>query len=200
MTEGGRKNALLILLIFAVFAAPALISWLLLGFTDIGEESGGHGRLIEPPRPLPNLTLSNPKAEGDEARLHGKWSLLYLNRGVCGQACERNLYRMRQLRLATGKHAPRVQRVLVQLDEEPRPLDEDQQKHFAGQLVLWVMNEKAFPGIDIFRVDGTLPPYEGQAIYLVDPLGNLMMVYPADTQPKGIIRDLNRLLRYSRIG
>jgi hypothetical protein len=37
-------------------------------------------------------------------------------------------------------------------------------------------------------------------IYVVDPLGNFMMSYPADADPNGIRKDLARLLRASRIG
>ena len=37
-------------------------------------------------------------------------------------------------------------------------------------------------------------------IYLVDPLGNLMMRYPRDPDPAKLVKDLQRLLRYSRIG
>ena len=37
-------------------------------------------------------------------------------------------------------------------------------------------------------------------IYLVDPLGNLMLRFPRDPDPSRMIKDLQRLLRYSRIG
>ena len=36
-----------------------------------------------------------------------------------------------------------------------------------------------------------------QGLFLVDPRGYLMMYYPYDTNPSGIIRDLKRLLRLS---
>jgi hypothetical protein len=37
-------------------------------------------------------------------------------------------------------------------------------------------------------------------IYVVDPLGNLMMRYPEDPDPGRVIKDLERLLKLSRIG
>jgi hypothetical protein len=37
-------------------------------------------------------------------------------------------------------------------------------------------------------------------IYLIDPLGNLMMSYGADVKSKGMLEDLKRLLRLSSIG
>jgi hypothetical protein len=37
-------------------------------------------------------------------------------------------------------------------------------------------------------------------IYLVDPLGNLMMRFPPDPDPARVIKDLQRLLRASSFG
>ena len=43
--------------------------------------------------------------------------------------------------------------------------------------------------------DANTPP-----IYLIDPLGNLMMSYAPDAKPKGMLEDMKRLLRLSHIG
>jgi len=37
-------------------------------------------------------------------------------------------------------------------------------------------------------------------IYIVDPLGNLMMSYPADADPSKMRKDLSRLLKVSHVG
>jgi hypothetical protein len=37
-------------------------------------------------------------------------------------------------------------------------------------------------------------------IYLVDPLGNLMLRFPRDPEPRLMIKDLARLLKASQIG
>lgn len=201
MTENGKRKPLLLLLIFAMFAAPALISWLLLGFGNVGNEGGAsHGQLIDPPRPLPDMLLVNPSKAGDQVSLHGKWSLVYLHEGSCEQNCAENLYKMRQIRLATGKHAPRLQRVLLQFGDNDEPLSAEHKQHFAGQLVLPASKTEQFPGIASFRLGESGSPIQEHRIYLVDPLGNLMLAYPEGAEPRGIIKDLNRLLRYSRIG
>ena len=44
------------------------------------------------------------------------------------------------------------------------------------------------------------PAFTRDHIYLVDPLGNLMLRFPRDPDPSRMIKDLQRLLRYSRIG
>lgn len=201
MTQGSKRGRLVVVLIFALFAAPAVISWLLLSYTSIGESSGGsHGSLVSPPRPLPNMQLQNLVDPQQPETLHGKWSMLYLHEGKCLEVCADNLYKIRQIRLASGKHAPRLQRVLVQLGNEEQPLNDQQLQAFAGQLMLKTEDVENFPGISVFRLQQDDAPLQQRRIYLVDPLGNLMLAYPEKAEPKGIIKDLKRLLRYSRIG
>ena len=49
---------------------------------------------------------------------------------------------------------------------------------------------------------GALPFAGAQTdhIYLVDPLGNLVLRYPRDADPSRIRKDIERLLKVSRIG
>lgn len=197
----GKQTILVIL--FAVFALPPLLSWYLFNYTDLGKgrNSGAHGLLVAPPRPLPDWSLVNPAhKDAAETRLHGKWTLVYPLNGQCLEACLRNLYKMRQLRLAAGKHAGRVQRAVLVVNGERDAPTTGQLLDYPGQMLL-------FPGdIDndtltsLFRLTADDRPFDEDRLYLVDPLGNLMMIYPATTPPDGIIKDLNRLLRYSRTG
>jgi len=46
-----------------------------------------------------------------------------------------------------------------------------------------------------FPTDGR--PY---SVFIVDPLGNLMMSYDSRQNPKGLLEDLQKLLRLSHIG
>jgi cytochrome oxidase Cu insertion factor (SCO1/SenC/PrrC family) len=43
-------------------------------------------------------------------------------------------------------------------------------------------------------------PTHPRAIYLVDPLGQVMMRYPDQPDPKKMIKDFQRLMKYSRLG
>ena len=47
---------------------------------------------------------------------------------------------------------------------------------------------------------GEFPGETRDHIYLVDPLGNLMMRFPRDPDPSKMLKDLQRLLKYSGIG
>ena len=117
--------------------------------------------------------------------LRGKWVLVMFDASACDARCEQKLYYMRQVRRAQGKDMSRVERVWVITDgagprEEILPGIEGTR--------LAVLSEKEFPGKAVDH------------IYLVDPLGNLMMRFPRDPDPSRMIKDLQRLLRYSRFG
>ncbi len=198
-----KSNRLVVPALVLIFIAPMLLSWWLLNYTEYGRGNvnASHGKLIVPPRSLEDASLQNISNISDnEQRLYGKWSLIYLHKGSCEKVCLENLYKMRQVRLASGKYATRIQRVTVLTGKKDVFMEEDQKEHFKGQLVLRTENTKQFSTLDVFALREDEDPVLEKRIYLVDPLGNLMMSYPSDAEPAGIIKDLKRLLRYSRIG
>lgn len=155
------------------------------------ERSINYGELLEP-RPLPDPALT--LADGTPFRLSslkGKWVLAMVDGAECDAYCEKKLITMRQLRLTQGKNMDRVERVWLISDEAaPR-----------GAAVA------DYPGTWVARATGSalLPPFPARPaasdhIYLIDPLGNLMMRYPRDPDPQLMIKDLTRVLKASRIG
>lgn len=197
-----RKQAVLIIL-FAVFALPPLLSWYLFNYTDLGTggNATGHGTLIAPPRPLPDWPLIDPAdGNGTQHPLRGKWTLVYPLNGECREACLRNLYKMRQLRLATGKHAGRVQRALLLTGGASVAPATAQLLEYPGLMLLSPEDMDGEALRSLFRLTDDDQPFAQERLYLVDPLGNLMMCYSGTAEPGGIIEDLTRLLKYSRSG
>ena len=183
-----------IVAIAALFVAPVVVAWFMFSRqSGAGYIAGAHGILAEPPVPLGNMELPAGGDAGADAQLAGRWSLLYLHQGACGPVCEEALMRMRQVRLALGKDAGRLQRVFVPLDP---PGNED------GNLA------QAFPGMAI--VPGGAPGRSALLeriglrrpgeVLLVDPLGNLVLSYPPEADADGLFRDTRHLLRLSKIG
>ena len=201
-TKSTNKNTWIIAAIFLLFSAPFITSWYLLTFTEIGrgDASPSHGELIKPSIQVKNLALFNPVTGEFSGKLHGKWSLLYLAEDSCTDNCRQGLYKLRQIRLATGKHAHRVQRVLAVFSEQlPGYIADDLVQEYRGQLLVMAdkitrthaeQEDTYFDREQVYK----------KRIYLVDPQGNLVLSYPAEVDPKGIIKDLKRLLKYSRIG
>jgi cytochrome oxidase Cu insertion factor (SCO1/SenC/PrrC family) len=148
-------------------------------------------------RPLPEvaLTLADGTQAGPEF-LRGEWHLIYLGGGDCVADCRAALVKMRQVRLALDKDMDRVGRVFL----------------YAGELTAVDYLVHEHPGLAAAGVDGEAGarlleafPDPGAAVtsgklYVVDPLGNLMMSYPGDAPPKSILTDLERLLKLSHIG
>ena len=172
-----RKSARFVALIFVVCAAPFVLAWLAYEFRWGAGQSGNYGELI-PPRPV----------AGPLTALRGKWVLVTLDRAACDAACEKKLYVVRQARRAQGKDLDRVERLWLVTDHG-KPSAE-LLAAIEGSHV--VAADPAF--VKSFAADA--PDH----IYLVDPLGNLMMRFPPQPDPAKVIKDLQRLLRYSRFG
>ena len=183
----GRRVALLIL---ALCALPTVAAWLAY-FVWQPQARANYGELIEPQR------LRDPELRLVDGRpfrlsqLRGKWVMLHIDSGACTEWCRKKLLYMRQARLAQGKAMARVERVWLVADP------------VAPEEAL----SREFEGTRIARAEGSAVLAEFPAvrsrtdhIYVVDPLGNLMLRFPADPDPRRIVKDLARLLRASRIG
>ena len=125
------------------------------------------------------------------SELKGKWILLQFDEAACLEACRVKLYNMRQVRLAQGREMERVERVWLILDEV--------------QLETLLLRE--YDGTRMLRAAGSpliaeFPPAGGvrDHIYVIDPLGNLMLRFPKNADPRKMHKDLARLLKVSRIG
>ena len=159
------------------------------------------GELVQPPRPLPALALPLWGSGSTDANfLKGKWTLLYVAFGSCSDACRTRLYDTRQVRLALDRDMGRVQRVLIAGDG---CCDAQFLREQHPDLITIRADPAAAPLLALLpdheRRDGPLTA-QAPRVYLIDPLGNLMMVYPAGARPKGMLEDMKRLLRLSSIG
>ncbi len=189
-TRVGRWKMLFVLLICA---SPVIASyWTYYVIRPEGRRN--YGALIEPQRPLPAVaTVSLSGESAALTSLKGQWLLLSVGGGACDAACQQRLYFQRQLREALGKDKDRLDRVwLIQDDAKPEP---SLLPALAQATVLYVKAQD---------VQGWLPPSTGQSVashlYVIDPLGNLMLRFPADMDMAGAAkakRDLERLLRAS---
>ena len=155
-----------------------------------------HGVLLTPPRPLPAVPLRQllPAAGGAaSAPFREQWSLVYVGAGGCDAACAQALFVMASARLALNTELTRVRPVfLVSADccaqarlahDYPALVVLDAQGAAAAVLLA------QFP-------DGE----RAHTLFVVDPLGNLMMSYDARQNSRGLLEDLQKLLRLSHIG
>lgn len=188
-TRAGRWKMLAVLLICASPVAASYFAY----YVIRPEGRRNFGELIEPQRPLPALATRTLEGQpGQLTALKDQWLLLSVAGGACEAGCEQNLYFQRQLRESLGKEKGRLDRVWLVSDEAPVP-------------------EALRPALESSTVLRVAPAELAQwlapagqrlqdHLYLVDPLGNLMMRFPANMDRAAAAkarRDLERLLRAS---
>lgn len=189
-SRSGRWKMILVLL---VCASPVVASYFTY-YVVRPEGRRNFGDLIEPQRPLPVIATQTLDGKaGELTALKNQWLLLSVAGGACDDRCEHNLYFQRQLRESLGREKERLDRVWLLNDE--MPVREALLPALAAATVLRVAPNE---------VAQWLEPAPGKRLqdhlYLVDPLGNLMMRFPADMDAAAAAkakRDLDRLLRAS---
>lgn len=198
--KAARNSRLKAWVLVGAFFAPLLLAFLLYyGGSHFGTGawrpagSTNRGDLIHPARPLPAFELTTTNgAKLDTQTLQGKWNVIYVGDGMCDERCREALVLMRQTRLALNDDMTRVQRLFLAtanccdqayLDTEHAGLITAAAATPAAQQLL-----ATFPGAGQGR------------IYIVDPLGNLMMSYGPDAPQKGLLEDLKKLLKLSHVG
>jgi cytochrome oxidase Cu insertion factor (SCO1/SenC/PrrC family) len=196
--SGGRRK---LLLLAALFVLPMLVAYALYYSGWRPEAVHPHGELVQPARPVADAALV--LLDGKPMRfseLRGKWTLVTFSAAECLSPCERNLVKMRQVIAAQGKESERVQSMLIVKDARTRDWLNYAIKDYPGMRIVTGPAE----AVAALALEFTLPvgnPLDNlNRVYLVDPLGNLMMSYPADADPTGMRKDLAKLLRVSQIG
>jgi len=182
------------LAVLAVCASPLIASYLAY-YVIKPEGRTNYGEILDPRRhPIPQLKSTTLDGTPTELTAYkGKWIMLHVGASDCNAVCKNKLYEMRQLRLAQGKAMSRIERVWLIADMQP--LDTTLIREYDGTHML-----RAPPG----NLEKWLPVEAGTAItdhlYIIDPLGNLMMRFPKQADPNKIKKDLGKLLRASGIG
>lgn len=190
--DKGKKT--LLLMIF-VFVAPMVIGTVMfLNIDRLGIEGGStnYGKLIQPAKPakLGDLQHKNQPAKKQET-IGKRWTLAYLEPDTCDQACKDKLILIKKVRLLTNEKMRRVRTLFVTSNSIAKQFD----KTDYGNLVVASVKDKKAEFLKQF------PAQESNPIYLIDPLGNIMMYYPQQKiNVKKMLKDIKRLLKYSSLG
>lgn len=183
-------------LVFALLAyyVPAL------GLRPV--ESTNYGQLIQPQRPVPSTAdLPLTTLEGasfDLASLHGKWILVSADEAACPESCVTKLFILRNSHASQGKNVERLARVWFLTDDAAIP--EQVMIAYKGTNMLRADPEK----LVAFLAPKATPAEREAALkapmWIIDPLGNLMMEFPANADPISVRDDIRKLIRNSRVG
>lgn len=182
--------------VLALFAGPLLLAagWYVLA-PQTAPATAAHGELIDPAVPLESFELPRPDSDQPFSLedLRGHWTMVQVVNDRCDDACRERLYFTRQIHTALGRDRDRVRRLVLAsrggdtgglgevLDEHPR---------------LTVLEART--GDPLRR---QLPDdVDAETVLLIDPMGNLMLRFGPAVEPDGILEDLEKLLKLSRIG
>ncbi|OIQ95255.1 hypothetical protein GALL_227330 [mine drainage metagenome] len=192
MQRKGRKVFILMLIFFAV---PIVVVIMMYRFNWI-PTGASIGELVTPVR-----LLSSPlDIQDNEAKVltplfwKEKWSIVFVA-DECGQACFEKLHDMRQLHVSLYKDMDRAQRVLITKMQDVSKIKSD----YPGMAIINQPAVSVTNLIQQFQVNSENVTLSNR-IYLVDPLGHLMMSYPSDVPLADVRKDVTRLLRYSWAG
>jgi hypothetical protein len=189
-TVMGRWKMIIVLL---CCAAPVIASYFTY-YVIRPEGRSAYGELVDPQRPVPNITGTLRDGKTVQlSSLKGQWLLVAVGGAGCDTLCEQQLYLQRQLRESLGREKDRIDRVWIVSDAAPVP--ERLDNGLRGATVVRV---------PAAQIEQWLAPSAGHALaehlFVVDPMGNWMMRFPARMDTAGASRakrDLDRLLRAS---
>lgn len=179
-----------LLALIGVFLAPVIAAYL----AYAGWRPSGHTNYGDLLKVTPLQQTAGSTVDGRPFNLHalrGKWVMVHVGPANCDAACVWQLYLIRQTRIAQGKEQDRIERLWVMTDN--------------GTPDANLLHEH--PGLHVWRPTDAnfvaqFPALQNRAdhIYLVDPLGNLMLRFPTQVDFKRMMKDLKLLLKASQIG
>lgn len=192
-STSGKKT--LLLMIF-VFVAPIIIGSVMFLFSDnlkMGGSTVNYGKLISPPVSISVDGINvDGKAANTETTAREKWTLLYLATDTCDEKCTARIDLLKRLRLVTNENMRRIRTVAV---FPKTPQNMEKLAYDNPDLLVTTKGDNAASFLSQF------PYQEENPIYVIDPLGNLMMYYADDVPDiKRMLKDFKRILKYSHIG
>jgi hypothetical protein len=178
---------ILALIALAFFGPMALAMWMYFSGQDV-ELGANHGALLEPIVNVYDTLPDSGLADVSDV----PWRLIYKNTDDCGQPCRQALYLSRQSRTMLGREMDRVARVFLHGPALPDTLFLESE-----HADLLLLSDQALSELLASKTPGDL---SSGGYYLVDPIGNLVLYFPPEIDPKAMVSDIKRLLRISQIG
>ncbi|EHK64056.1 SCO family protein [Achromobacter arsenitoxydans] len=164
-------------------------------------DSSNYGTLLSPQRPMPQsaelrLTTLDGKPF-DLQSLKGKWLLVAADGAACPESCARKLFITRNSHASQGKNVERLARVWFITDDAAVP--DKVLEAYKGTVMVRVDPDQLARYL-LARDSAAGQPGLQDPIWVIDPLGNLMMQYPAEADGVKVRKDISKLVYNSRIG
>jgi len=198
-----RKNKRTMVLLFLMFLAPILFAiYLFNTHSSEGYVTKNKGTLIRPAKELKNVNLTyfgnnKPYKLADQEH---QWVMVFIGAGECDDNCKHQLVVMRQTRLAQGGDFTRINRLYVMLNKQSDKFMKEVKEYHPDMDIVTGTSKQLTNITKQFKLADKIEPGKSNRIYIVDPIGNLMMYYELDANASDIAKDLARLLKVSQMG
>lgn len=190
--------------VLIVCLAPIVLAFAAYYMPGLGlrpDDASNYGKILEPQRPIPAAEALGLTTEDgqpfDLASLRGQWVLASADQGACPESCVTKLFILRNSHASQGKNVERLTRVWFVTDDAPIP--EQVLEAYQGTIILRADPQKlaAFltPEADQPAAQALAAP-----MWIIDPLGNLMLEFPENADPISVRKDISKLIYNSRIG
>jgi cytochrome oxidase Cu insertion factor (SCO1/SenC/PrrC family) len=190
-----QKSNTTLWILIAMSVLPFIAAY---GYYYLGDfkKFSNSGDLINPVIDISTLQLTNESGALIQRKdLTHKWRMILVVNQQCDTDCKQSLYNMRQINVALGKHYDRFRHMLVHTEHMNTEFIDLMQNEFKDTLHTYTTQASLLNVLQAVEADIYL-----NSIYIMDPIGNIMMRFNADMDPKLILKDLKRLLKISQIG
>ena len=195
--QSKKRNPYTPWFVVIAFVAPVVAAYALFFLGITPPAYSNKGELLDPIIDVESFALSDDSNNilGRDAITEHKWHMMYFVGSSCDDACNQTLYNMRQINIAAGKYANRLQRLLVHLEA---PAEEFQALVAKEYPQARHVNANAETIAVALQEVG--PQFRPNEIYIMDPLGNIMLRFTQEQSYKDILHDLKKLFKVSQIG
>jgi cytochrome oxidase Cu insertion factor (SCO1/SenC/PrrC family) len=195
---GNKKNPYTVWFVVLAFIAPVVLAYIMFFFVDV-KSFTNHGEILDPIIHITDFKLRDEKAQIiPQQELTFKWRLISFLGKHCDQQCEKRLYDTRQIHTSLGKDQHRLVRMFIHLQPADKALLALSEKTHKN-----VIHVNGDAGIISKALGKNLRDDAGirnNEVYIMDPMGNVMMRFTQEQENKEFLHDLKKLLKASQIG
>lgn len=194
VNEVGNRNPYTIWFVVLTFVAPVVLAYVMFFFGSV-DSFTNKGEILNPVVDISALKLNDENDTPIPIKtLTYKWRLISFIGSDCDKACNARLYDSRQIHKSLGKDQHRVLRMIVHLQAPSDELKMLIKNDYPDALIVYG-DEKV-----ISVALGETAKIEQNEIYIMDPMGNIMMRFTQEQPNKDFHKDLKKLLKASQIG
>jgi hypothetical protein len=189
-----------LLLILALFILPLAIAWMMhtgtIRFTP--DHTRNSGQLVIPTVPLEWSDVIATGNSPSNRLFDGFWVILYELPASCTRHCLEAAAGLRQVHIASGLHRNRIKIALLLAPKQAESLSHELLGIYSG-FHLVSHPSQGFTAALRHASNNRFTRDDEPVMYLVDPLGNIMMTYNGEDSPSMLSKDLKRLLTWSKL-